>query len=265
MTWIVLSFGLVIGSFLNVCIVRIPEKTFFSSARSQCPHCGEKIPFYLNIPMISWLLLRGKAKCCGGPISWVYPTVEALTGVLAVVLYWHFPFVEIKKVGFSWDPLEFIRFAHMAIFTALMITISFIDLKLQIIPDVISLPMLGCSVFWVAVHPHLTWQSSLFGVALGGGVLYLVGWLYYLIRKDYGMGFGDVKLLAAIGGWLGVEAIMPTLFIGSTFGAAVGILAIVFVKGGHMKTKIPFGPFLAVGAFIHMLYGTVLTEWLATV
>ena len=175
------------------------------------------------------------------------------------LVYWHFPFVLDTKSG-QLDPEVFLRFCHFIIFVCLMITVSVIDIRLQIIPDVLSLSMIALSPLWVYLHPELKWQSSLLGVVFGGGVLYVVAWTYYLIRRDYGLGFGDVKLLAGIGGWLGAEAILPTLFLGSILGSFVGVCFIIFTKGADMKMKIPFGPFLALGAVCHMLFGQQISD-----
>ncbi len=254
--WCLALFGLFIGSFLNVCILRIPEQTFWKSARSRCPHCAAIIPIWHNIPVLSWLLLRGKAACCGNPISWQYPVVELLTGILFAVVYYNFPFlIEAGSRGFVMDPNGFIRCVHMLIFTSLMIVVSVIDIRLQIIPDVISYPMIVTSAFWVMVHPQLHWTDALLGIVAGGGFLYAIAWIYFLIRKEYGMGFGDVKLLAAIGGWLGVSAVFPTLFFGSVLGTVFALAAMILGGSMNFKSRIPFGPFLAIGAFLYMTYG----------
>lgn len=255
-TWVALAFGLVIGSFLNVCILRIPKGELLKKSRSHCPHCDAPIPFYLNIPVLSYMILLGKARCCGRSLSLQYPLVEAFTGFIFVVVYWQFPFVQISSEGVLWLAEDFLRFLHLLIFACLLIVISVIDIRLQIIPDAISLPMIAASGFWVAIHPSLDWFSSLLGVLLGGGILYAVAWLYVLLRKEYGLGFGDVKLLAAIGGWLGAQAILPTLFIGSVLGAVFGVGVIIIVKKAHWRTRVPFGPFLALGAFLYMILGT---------
>lgn len=263
-TWLMLVLGLVIGSFLNVCILRIPDKTFFSHHRSVCPACGQPVPFWLNIPVFSYVMLRGRAACCQAPVSLQYPLVEAGTGLLLVLVYWHFPFILRREDGFALDPSDFIRFVHLALFSCVLVVISVIDLRLQIIPDVISLPMILLSAVWVALHPELDWQSSLIGVVAGGGGLYAVAWIYYMVRKDIGMGMGDVKLLAAIGGWLGYQALIPTVFLASVLGASVGIGAIIVSGRMTLKTRIPFGPFLAIGSMIHILWGDELAEWLIT-
>ncbi len=263
LTWIALLFGLCIGSFLNVCILRIPAGTFFKYSRSVCPACEQMIPWYYNIPLVGFILLRGRAACCGSPISWQYPLVELLAGVLTVLLYWKFPFVALGGPAlYSIDGPELLRFAHALLFTYLLLICTFVDLRLMIIPDVISLPMIGFTPLVVFLHPDLDWWSALLGVVLGGGILYLIAWIYWLLRREVGLGMGDVKLLAAIGGWLGFQAILPTVFIGSMVGATVGILAIVLVRGLTLKSAIPFGPFLALGAFLHMYCGSWIQEFL---
>ncbi|SME96544.1 prepilin peptidase [Pseudobacteriovorax antillogorgiicola] len=261
-TWISFTFGACIGSFLNVCILRIPQKTFWKDLRSVCTHCGTPIPFWHNIPVLSWFILRGKAACCRQPISFQYPLVEAFTGFMFVLIYWKFPFVIRSGSQITLDSLETIRFAHAAVFCSLLIICSVIDLHLQIIPDVISLPMVACTPLVVFLHPELDWQSALYGVLAGGGSLYALGLIYYLVRREVGMGMGDVKLLAGIGGWLGYQSLVPTLFISSISGAAIGIGVILVTRSGSMKVKIPFGPFLAIGAVLYLLFGQEINQFL---
>jgi leader peptidase (prepilin peptidase)/N-methyltransferase len=259
MTWICLLFGAIFGSFLNVCIYRIPAGEFWKNSRSVCRACGAPIPFYLNIPIFSWLLLRGRTACCKSKLSPQYPIVELLTAVMMVLLYWKFPFVVLKGEGLlEWDFANMLRFAHAAVFTCLLIVCSFIDLRLMIIPDVISIPMIIATPFVAAMHPDLDYRSAFLGVLLGGGVLYAIAWLYWLLRREVGMGLGDVKLLAAIGGWLGYQSIIPTIFYGSMLGALAGLGVIVGNRSFNLKTAIPFGPFLALGAIIHMIMGSYL-------
>lgn len=254
-------FGLCIGSFLNVCILRIPLGTFFKYGRSVCPACEQMIPWYYNIPVLGFLFLRGRAACCGAKISWQYPIVELLSGILAVVVYWKFPFVEVGGPQlYTINAAELLRFAHAIVFVYLLLICAFIDFRLMIIPDVISLPMIGFTPLVVFLHPDLDWWSALLGVLIGGGLLYMIAWIYWLLRREIGLGMGDVKLLAAIGGWLGYQAILPTVFIGSMVGAATGIVAIVLVRGLTLKSAIPFGPFLVLGAIVHMLCGGWIQE-----
>lgn len=262
MTWITFLVGACIGSFLNVCILRIPEKTFFKNQRSVCPACNAGIPFYLNIPILSWFILRGKAACCGAKLSKMYPLVELLTAVVFVVFYWKYPFISMSAGVLQWDPANVSRFGHGVIFASLLIVCSGIDFRLMIIPDVISLPMIAVTPFVVWIHPDLDWLSAAIGVLAGGGSLYAIAWLYYLVRHEVGMGMGDVKLLAAIGGWLGYQAIIPTIFYGSLLGALSGIAVILIARKLSLKSAIPFGPFLAIGAIIHLIIGPYLQKLL---
>ncbi len=260
-TWFFLVMGLIVGSFLNVCINRIPFGTFWHHARSHCPYCNAPIPAWLNIPVVSYLLIRGKARCCGQKISIQYPLVEAFTGIMFVIIYWHFPFFSLTP-HFEVDAREFIRFVHASIFVSLLIVCSVIDLKHMIIPDVISLPMILLTPLVIYLHPELDWHSGLVGVVMGGGVLYGITWLYWLVRHEVGMGMGDVKLLAAIGGWLGYQSVLPTIFYGSILGSFIGISVLLINRKLTMKAKIPFGPFLAIGALIHLFLGNYFQAFL---
>jgi len=262
-TWIVAVFGAIVGSFLNVCILRIPEGTFFRHARSVCPTCGTPVPAWLNIPIFSWFILRGRAACCGARLSFQYPAVEAFTSLMFVVIYWQFPFVgQMGEGQLLIDHNAAIRFGHAAILTCLLIVCSVIDMHHMIIPDVISLPMIAVTPLIVMIHPELTWQSALIGVVAGGGCLYAVAWIYWLIRREVGMGMGDVKLLAGIGGWLGYQAILPTVFYGSILGALFGLGSMVWNRNLSMRSAIPFGPFLAIGALLHLVAGFALKVFL---
>jgi leader peptidase (prepilin peptidase)/N-methyltransferase len=156
-----------------------------------------------------------------------------------------------------------IRWIHGCAFISLMLTMSVIDARLMIIPDVLSLGMLALSPFVAWIHPDLKFLDSVIGAVAGGGVLYAVAWGYWLLRRQYGLGFGDVKLLAAIGGWLGWQAIFPTLFLGSVVGSIIAIVSMVFARRFSWQAKIPFGPFLAAGAVAHLLFGSELLAWMA--
>ena len=261
MTWMFAAWGLVVGSFLNVCILRIPDGTFFSKARSHCPACGAPIPPYLNIPVFAYLALRGRARCCGAKIHWQYPVVEALTAVLFVVAYWKFPFITLgSPSGVSFEVQNLLRCVHLLVFSCLLLVTSAIDLRHMIIPDVISLPMILATPLVVYLHPDLDATSAAVGVLLGGFVLYAIAWLYWMVRREIGMGMGDVKLLAAIGGWLGYQAVLPTIFYGSVLGALAGIGVMAASRRMTLRTAIPFGPFLAIGAIIHMMLGSMIQE-----
>jgi leader peptidase (prepilin peptidase)/N-methyltransferase len=243
---VVLIFGLIIGSFLNVCIYRIPEGKSILWPGSQCPFCHHKLRWYHNIPVLSYVVLKGRCAFCGEKISVRYPAVELLTGILFVLV-------------FSRYSLTFAALIY-SFFTALLIVITFIDLDFQIIPDVISLPGILAGFIFSFFIPWLSWTDSLFGIVLGGGSLYLVAAIYKLLTRVDGMGGGDIKLLAMIGGFLGWKAILPVIFISSMVGCLVGI-PLMWLKGRGTRLAIPFGPFLALGAVIYLLYGKHLIEW----
>lgn len=255
-TWWVFLFGLCIGSFLNVCIIRIPEQTFWRDLRSVCPSCKQVIPAWLNIPVLSWLLLKGRSACCQTRLSIQYPLVELFTGALFILIYWKFPIMTQSSDRIILDSASTIRFFHAAVFCCLLTICSVIDIREMIIPDAISLPMVMITPLVVYLHPDLNLSSALWGVLAGGGFLYTLGVVYYLIRREVGMGLGDVKLLAAIGGWLGYQALIPTLLIASISGAFFGIAAIIVTRSQTLKVKVPFGPFLAIGAVAYLLLGS---------
>jgi len=264
---IVFLLGLVVGSFLNVCILRIPAGTFFKNMRSHCPACGAMIPWYLNIPVLGFFILMGKARCCGSRLSWQYPVVEFGTGLLFALIFHRFPFLEVADgVGrvLILDHAQAFRFLHAIVFCSILVVAAVIDLRLMIIPDVLSVGLVLTAPVVVALHPDLTWRSSLYGVILGAGVLYAVAWTYWLIRRETGMGFGDVKLLAGIGGWLGFQAIFPVILIGSVSGSLVGISVMLWNRKLDGKTALPFGPFLAAGAIAHLMFNQELKElWIS--
>ena len=258
-TWVWILVGLCLGSFANVCIYRIPEKTFWTSSRSRCRSCGALIAAWDNIPVISWLVLRGKSRCCGNPISPQYPLVELFFGVFLVALYWRFPFIEGPGKLHHLDQL---RFIHALIFCFVLWVSSVIDLRLMIIPDVLSIGLIVTTPLAVWLSPELDWQSALYGVFLGGGLLYAVTQIYWLVRKQVGMGFGDVKLLAGMGGWLGWQSVFPTLLYASLSGSVIGLVWIVLKRQKTLQLEIPFGPFLALGGVIHLFFGPSLWHWL---
>ena len=240
-------FGAAIGSFLNVCIFRLPAKTSIITPGSRCPHCLKPLRFYDNIPLISFILLRGKCRNCGGKISWRYPLVELLTAVFALMLF--------LKFGLT------LKFFTFFIFVAVLIVITFIDLDHQIIPDIISLP--GIPLFFLAAIflVKIPWLEALLGLLIGGGILFAIAVVYELITKREGMGGGDIKLLAMIGGFLGLKSLMFVLFFSSFSGAIIGITAMI-IKKQDMKYAVPFGPFLAAAAVAYIFWGEALTRLL---
>ena len=242
-----LVFGLVLGSFLNVCIYRVPLKKSIVYPPSNCPRCNAKIRFYDNIPVISYVLLRGKCRQCKEPISIRYPVVEGITGLLSLALFY--------KFGVS--PQYFLFLA----FSASLVVITFIDLQHKIIPDVISLPgILVGLCFSILGFTGVQWHESLLGMLAGGGCLFLVGLLFEWITGKEGMGGGDVKLLAMIGAWMGWRGLPYIVLISSLTGALVGGLSLIAARKG-MRTKIPFGPFLSIGALVQFFFGNELIAW----
>jgi len=239
-------FGAVVGSFLNVCIYRLPLGISIAYPPSRCPGCGSSIPFYLNIPVFGYMITRGRCASCAEPISAMYPAVEALTGVFAVLLF----------LRFGASPELFIYF----VFVSALIVISFIDLEHRIIPDVISLPgiPLGFAASFLLASPGVA--GSAIGILFGGGLLLAIAVGYHLITGSEGMGGGDIKLLAMIGAFTGWKGVIVTLLLGSFIGALVGVVVIA-AKGKGSRFKIPFGPFLAGGAVVHIFYGSQLLDW----
>ena len=238
-------FGSIVGSFLNVCILRLPEEKSLLFPSSHCPHCQQPIRFYDNIPLISYLVLRGRCRFCGQPISPQYVIVELLTALLSLLLFLHYSLIE--------------YFIYFAFFSSLVV-VTFIDLKHQIMFDAISLPGIGAGFLASFVLPRITYLDSLLGIALGGGILYFVALGYYLITKTEGMGMGDIKLLALIGAFLRSKAVVITIFLSAFLGAVVGV-AIMVIKGKSRKYAIPYGPFLSIGALLSLFWGDILLVW----
>jgi len=242
----VFLFGLCIGSFLNVCIHRIPASQSIVFPGSACPRCAAPIRFYDNIPVLSYLWLLGKCRQCKSPISVRYPLVELLTGLFALAVY--------AKFGLSLAALVYF------VFIAVLILITFIDLDHRIIPDVLSLP--GIAVFFLAglALPNIHWLDSLLGILVGGGSLYLVALVYYLLTRKEGMGGGDIKLLAMIGALVGWKGVLFTIFVSSAVGTVAGLGVMLFTRQ-NLKLAIPFGPFLAIGAATYLFFGSRVLSW----
>jgi leader peptidase (prepilin peptidase)/N-methyltransferase len=236
----VFVFGAMIGSFLNVCIVRLPEERSIVRPRSHCPSCGHEIAWYDNLPMLSYAVLRGRCRGCGIRISPLYPVVELLTGALAVALW--------MRLGTT------LAFAGYFAFAAALVTITFIDLDHQIIPDVISLPGIAIGLAVSFVSPLVTPLGALMGVLVGGGVLLAIAAAYQAIRGQEGMGGGDVKLLAMIGAFLGWQSVFVTLMVASLIGSIIGVGLMIYQRA-DTKLAIPFGPFLACGALVCLFFG----------
>ena len=244
--------GACVGSFLNVCIYRLVKGESIVRPRSHCPDCNHKLTWYENIPLLSYLALRGKCRYCKGPISFRYFTVELITAGLFVL------FLDCFGLG--------ILFLIYATLVSALIVVTFIDIKEQIIPDEISLPGmiigLGVSFAYPALqrlNSHtLSLLYSFLGLIAGGGAIYLTGLLGDFIFKKESMGGGDVKLLAMIGAFIGWKMTLLTFFIAPLFGAMVGIM----LKIKKNVSTIPYGPFLSLGAIISIIWGERIISWL---
>jgi len=232
--------GAAVGSFLNVLICRIPEDKSIVFPASHCPKCQHPIRFYDNIPIISYLVLRGKCRDCHEKISLRYPLVEAMTAAFSLLLFW--------KFGIS------LQYLFSFIFVAALIVITFIDFDHQIIPDVISLPGIPFFCIGAIFFMGLTVWESLLGILIGGGCLFAIAFGYEVITKREGMGGGDIKLLAMLGAFLGWKSLFFILFVSSLLGAVIGITLMV-IKGENMKYAVPFGPFLSVAAVAYLFVG----------
>ncbi|HEX9114024.1 MAG TPA: prepilin peptidase [Nitrospirota bacterium] len=261
------AFGLVIGSFLNVCIVRLPRDLSVVKPPSHCPVCKTPVRFYDNIPIISFLLLRAKCRSCGEPISWRYPLVELMNGLLYVWIVREFPA--------GGEALLLMAFCSS------LIVITFIDLDHQIIPDVITLPgmLVGLALAPFFMYPltdplpfhlgefvphagrYLTgFLNSLIGLVLGGAPLLAIGWIWEKLRHVEAMGGGDVKFMAMVGSFFGWKGALLTIMLGALSGSAVGVL-LIMLKRHKMEKVIPFGPFLAAGALTNAFYGPDIVSW----
>ncbi len=268
-------FGLIIGSFLNVCIYRIPLGKSIVFPGSACPHCGRPIRFYDNIPVLSYLLLRGKCRSCKEPISAQYPIVELLTALafLACAKTW------------SFEPPTYVN----SLFLAIVIVLVFTDYNHRILPNILTIPGAIAGIllspfqrppagqlssyyadrlsnfisgFLFSENPEyvLPWVGSILGAVIGGGCLFIVGVGYLKLRKKQGLGMGDVKMMAMVGAFLGYYLAFLTIFFGSLLGLVFGVYLILFRKM-NLQTKLAFGVFLGIGAAICLFYGQPFLGW----
>jgi len=263
----VFLFGLIIGSFLNVCIVRIPERKSIVTPSSACPKCGAPIRPYDNIPVLSWLLLRGKCRSCKTKISGMYPLVELLTGILFWGCFFAF--------GLTLEALKW------AVFSALMVVLVFTDLRERILPDVVNYSgfALGLALslvtkptdgaaLWLANRffdfpppaPALSFVDALLGAALGSGLLWMVSEAYFRLRGREGMGLGDVKMMLMAGAFLGMRRTILTILAGSILGSVLGI-AFMLANRKDSDYELPFGTFLGMAALLVIFFGTPIVNW----
>ncbi|MBI3715320.1 MAG: prepilin peptidase [Betaproteobacteria bacterium] len=267
-------FGLAVGSFLNVVIHRLPKmlearwkddcmeflhpEEFAKSKetprpkynlvvpRSACPSCGHKISALENIPVVSYLALRGKCRACKTPISLRYPIIETVTGVLTALVAWHF--------GVSWAAL------FAAGFLWALIALTVIDADHKYLPDDITLPLLWAGLLANVGSMYTDLTSAVIGAVVGYMLLWLVNGAFKLLRGQDGMGFGDFKLLAAMGAWLGWQMLPLVILLSAAVGTVVGLYGIFF-KGRDSNYKLPFGPYIAAAGFIGMIWGTTIMVW----
>jgi len=245
--WIVFAaiLGSTIGSFLNVCIHRLPSRESIVWPRSACPHCRRELAWYENLPILSFLALRARCRTCHQPISIRYPIVEALTAAMFAGAAWYY--------GPS------ILLVSRLLFGCALIVLFAIDLEHHLLPNAITLPGIVIGfVFSLVADPG--WQASLVGIVFGGGLLYAIAEAYYRIRHEEGLGMGDVKMLALIGAFLGWQLTLLALMMASLGGSIIGVALIVTKRGG-MKSALPFGTFLALGAALAATVGPGLLDW----
>ena len=260
---LVAGMGLLVGSFLNVVILRLPRRLEWEwkrdarevleqtelyeppppgivVERSHCPHCGHQLSWFENIPVLSWLALRGRCRSCKAPISPQYPLVELLTAVLFVACVWNF--------GFGWQ-----GFGAM-VFTGFLIALSGIDLRTQLLPDQLTLPLMWLGLIAAADSLYMPVKPALLGAMVGYVSLWSVWWVFKQLTGKEGMGHGDFKLLAALGAWCGLAGILPIILLSALSGAIIGSIWLA-MKGRDRATPIPFGPYLAIAGWIVFMWG----------
>jgi len=239
------AFGALIGSFLNVCIYRLPIGKSIVWPASACPSCGRSLSWFENIPVLSYLALGGRCRSCKNGISIRYPIVELLTALLFGAAWWYYGpgALAVSRI----------------IFGSALIVLFAIDLEHQILPNVITLPgvMVG---FAFSFFTEPGWQSSLIGIVVGGGSLYAIAEGYYFVRREEGLGMGDVKMLAMIGAFLGWQLTLVTLMMASFAGSIIGV-ALIALRRGDMKYALPFGTFLSLGAALAATVGGPILDW----
>lgn len=241
--------GACVGSFLNVCIYRISEGKSIVFPKSFCPDCLCPIRFYDNIPIISYLILRGRCRDCHKKISYRYPLVELITALLSLLLFW--------KYGLSF------QYFFAFVFVCTLIIITFIDLKHQIIPDIITLPGIPLFFLFTFFFKDVSFLDSILGILIGGGSFYLIAIVYQFITKREGIGGGDIKLMAMLGVFLGWKSLLFILLVSSLLGSIVGI-SMMIVHGKDLKYAVPFGPFLSIAAVAYMFMGNYLMRLIGT-
>jgi leader peptidase (prepilin peptidase)/N-methyltransferase len=242
---VVAVLGAMIGSFLNVCIYRLPIGKSIVWPSSACPHCGRALAWFENVPVLSYLVLWGRCRTCRKPISGRYPLVESLTALMFAAAWWYY------------GPGAL--FVSRALFGCALIVLFAIDLEHHLLPNLVTLPGIVAG-FALSFVSGPGWLDSLIGIIAGGGVLYLTAEVYYRVRHEEGLGMGDVKMLAMIGAFLGWKLTLVTLMMASFAGSLIGLALIAAGRGG-MKYALPFGTFLALGAALATTVGQGLLDW----
>jgi leader peptidase (prepilin peptidase)/N-methyltransferase len=264
--WVAMAgvLGLIVGSFLNVVILRLPARMEFFWKRdaremlelpgdgesapppdlvrkgSHCPHCKHPLAAWDNIPLLSWLLLRGRCRYCRAPISVQYPLVELLCGVASAIVVW--------KFGPTWPS------AAALVFTWVLIAAAGIDFRTQLLPDSMTLPLVWLGLLLALVPMFVPLREAVIGAAAGYLALWAVYWIFKLATGKEGMGYGDFKLFAAAGAWMGYGALLPVIILAALSGSIIG-LVMLRVRGQERSMPIPFGPFLAVAMWIWLVAG----------
>lgn len=245
MPWVMGLFGLIVGSFLGVCAYRMPRGLSIMSPPSHCEGCGYRLRWADNLPVLSYAVLRGRCRQCGARISPVYPAMEIVTAVVfaASAAVW----------GPGW------LLASRLVLASILIVLFVIDLEHRILPNLITLPGIAIGlIFSLVAEPG--WRSSLIGVIAGGGVLLLIAETYFRVRKEQGLGMGDVKMLGMLGAFLGWELMLLTLVLASFLGSITG-LAMMATGKGNLKYALPFGSFLTAGGLAAMFVGEPILQW----
>lgn len=248
--------GLCVGSFLNVAIYRLPlmmqketlgfKKFNLFLPRSHCPHCTAQVPWYHNIPIMSYVVLQGKSRCCSKPISPRYPLVELITGLLTLYTMVHFDFTTnaVAALIFVWS----------------LIALIFIDFETMLLPDMITIPTLWLGIYVNVFNVFTNLQSAVIGAIAGYCIFWAVGFLFKTLRGVAGLGFGDYKLLAMLGAWLGWQHLPMIILLSSLSGVIFGG-SLMLLQGRKYNQPIPFGPFLCISGLLALYYGDTLTHW----
>ena len=260
---VVFVYGLVFGSFFNVCICRIPKGISIIHPRSRCPKCKSEIRWFQNIPLFSWIFLKGRCASCKTKISFLYPFVELLTGIIILFVFRHFYSPDLKQ----W----IIKSLIFSVFSGSLIILSFIDMKYFIIPDRFTwggvIVGIGASMFYPQIHGFETMKEGFVFSSVSAlicyGILNSVRIIGSVVYKREAMGYGDIKLVAAFGAFLGWKLGLLSIFFGAVFGSVIGVTSVILSRFS-LRSEIPFGPYLAIGAYLSLIYGQPFLNWYST-